>query len=147
MYHRRVNGFELYLLGRRLMKIGEDALPSDAGFHRVPASARSVLADVFAHPGSTIGEIAARTGFPQSHVSASVAKFREAGALATAPDPADRRRTLVTLAERARTHHGQPEPAPIGPTLAAALGTDDPAVAAEAVSALETLGRLLAPRP
>jgi DNA-binding MarR family transcriptional regulator len=34
---------------------------------------------------------------PQSHVSASVARFRERGTVETAADPDDRRRTLVRL--------------------------------------------------
>src|SRR5260370_31507142 len=77
------------------MKLGEEAIPP-SGFHQVPTSVRSVLVDVYEHPGSSVSEITARTGFPQSHVSASVTRLREAGALVTTTDPAHRRRTLVS---------------------------------------------------
>ncbi len=36
-----------------------------------PTSVRMILVNVSEHPDSSIGEIASRTGFPQSHVSAS----------------------------------------------------------------------------
>src|SRR6266542_4942792 len=90
-----MNALELFLLGRKLMKLGEQAIPTTAGFHQLPTSVHSILIDVFEHPNSSIGEITARTGFPQSQVSASVAKLREGGALVTEADPGDRRRTLV----------------------------------------------------
>jgi DNA-binding IclR family transcriptional regulator len=53
-----------------------------------------VLIDVSEHADSSIGEIAARTGFPQSHVSASVARLRELGTLA--PGALGRLRTSTT---------------------------------------------------
>src|SRR5436190_17929609 len=88
-----MNGIELYLLGRTLMKIAEESMPrSDDA--ELPTSVRSVYLDVVANPNSSIGEIAERTGFPQSHVSASVARLRAiATALETTVDPEDRRRT------------------------------------------------------
>ncbi|MBI1844578.1 MAG: MarR family transcriptional regulator, partial [Actinobacteria bacterium] len=61
----------------------------------LPTGVRLVLVDVFEHPGTTIGQIAARTGFPQSHVSSAVARLRTAEVLITEADPRDRRRTLV----------------------------------------------------
>ncbi|MER7283275.1 helix-turn-helix domain-containing protein [Dactylosporangium sp. NPDC000244] len=91
-----MNGLELLVLGRTLIKLGSTAMPTlgspDA---EMPASVRSVLVDVTQHPDSSIGEIAARTGFPQSHVSASIARLQEHGSVVTSPDPRDRRRTLV----------------------------------------------------
>ena len=48
------------------------------------------------------GEVVQRTGLPQGHVSKSVARFRDRGAVTTTPDPADRRRTLVTPTASAR---------------------------------------------
>ncbi|WP_337661715.1 hypothetical protein [Actinoalloteichus sp. AHMU CJ021] len=73
-----MDGFVLYLLGRRLMKLGEDAIP-EGGFHGLPASARAILFDVIEHPGSSIGDITERTGFLQSQVSGAVARFRAEG--------------------------------------------------------------------
>jgi predicted transcriptional regulator len=87
-----MNGLELFLLGRRLMKLGEDAIPP-SGFQQLAVSVRSVLADALTDPGSSISDITERTGFPQSHVSVSVARLRDLGALVTdataGPEPAD----------------------------------------------------------
>ncbi|MBI3970771.1 MAG: MarR family transcriptional regulator [Chloroflexi bacterium] len=127
------------------MKIGEEAIPR-GGFHELPASVRSVLIDVFEHPNSSISEIAARTGFPQSHVSASVARLRAiSGALETMVDPKDRRRTLVRASPEARRQAAQRVSAPIDGALAAALGTDDPQEIGEVVAALEALAQRLTP--
>ena len=61
-----------------------------------------MLEDVLRHPDSSVSEIQARTGFVQSHVSASVARLRQRGLLETMPDPTDRRRTRVRVSTRAR---------------------------------------------
>jgi DNA-binding MarR family transcriptional regulator len=139
-----VNGLELFLLGRKLMKLGEEAIPP-SGFHQMPASVRSVLVDVYEHPGSSVSEITARTGFPQSHVSASVTRLREAGGLITATDPADRRRTVVSPNPEVRRGASSMLWEPVDAVLARAIGTGDPGQTAEAVAALELLARLLTP--
>lgn len=94
-----MDGIELFLLGRALMKLGEEALPEPpGGSGRYAGGTRSVVivaGDIAAHPDTTVGETAQRTGLPQSQVSGAVARLREAGSVETAPDPADRRRTLV----------------------------------------------------
>jgi DNA-binding MarR family transcriptional regulator len=153
MYRSRsMNGTELFRLGRRLMKLGIAGIPP-SGFRELPTSVRMVLVDVYEHPGSTIGQIVDRTGFPQSIVSAAVARLRESGALETTTDPTDRRRTLVApstdaRARAARAEHEQP---PIDDLLAAALverhGPDGALHVAEATAALEVLARLLTPPP
>ncbi|NUT96448.1 MAG: MarR family transcriptional regulator, partial [Saccharothrix sp.] len=54
-----MDAVELFLLGRTLMKIGEEALPTE-GLGDQPGSVRTVLivvSDVRAHPGSAVGEI------------------------------------------------------------------------------------------
>jgi DNA-binding MarR family transcriptional regulator len=139
-----MDGVELFRLGRNLMKIGEQAIHS-AGFHELPTSVRSIMIDVFEHPGSSVGEIAARTGFPQSHVSASVARLQSGGVLMTAVDPRDRRRTLVRASPEVQPmavrHRGA---APVDDALAEALGTTDPGRVAEVVATLEGLARRLA---
>ncbi len=137
-----MNGLELFLLARKLMKIGEAAIPA-AGFHELPTSVRSVLIDAFEHPDSSIGEITARTGFPQSHVSASVARLAAYGALVTTTDPADRRRTLVQPDPVVLRRAARLISAPIDDALAAALGTDDPDEVAQAAAALEMLAQRL----
>lgn len=127
------------------MKLGEEAIPS-TGFRELGASVRSVLVDALANPGSSISEITGRTGFPQSHVSASVAKLRDLGALVTEPDPADRRRTLVQpgpgVMQRARQRTAEP----IDATITAALNADGgDGGLAEVLAALDVLSRWLTP--
>ncbi|MFD0783970.1 MarR family winged helix-turn-helix transcriptional regulator [Micromonospora azadirachtae] len=143
-----MNGIELFLLGRTLMKIGEDAIPTE-GVGQHSTSQRSVLivaSDIRAHPGSSVGEIAERTGFPQSKVSACVARLREADAVDTAADPTDRRRLLVRPASAVSHRVAQVRSAPIDGVLAAALGTDDPQHIADIRAALDTLARHLTPQ-
>jgi DNA-binding MarR family transcriptional regulator len=151
MYRSRsMNGTELFRLGRRLMKLGIAGIPP-SGFRELPTSVRMVLVDVYEHPGGTIGQIVERTGFPQSIVSAAVARLRESGALETTTDPADRRRTLVapTLEHQARAARAEHEQPPIDDLLAAALverlGPGGVEHLAEATAALEALARLLTP--
>lgn len=76
------------------------AVASDPGDPRIPPGEVMVLEDVLAHPDSSVGEIAERTGLAQSHVSATVARLGASGALNTSADPADGRRTLVRVNER-----------------------------------------------
>jgi DNA-binding MarR family transcriptional regulator len=116
-------------------------------FHRLPAGVRTVLLDVFQHPGSSISEITARTGFPQSLVSVAVARFRDRGVMVTEDDPADRRRTLVSPApgvkEAGRRHANATT---VDAVLSEALGAG-PAEVAEIVAVLESLARRLREGP
>ncbi|WP_405993100.1 MarR family transcriptional regulator [Streptomyces sp. NBC_00986] len=137
-----MNVDDLFLLGVRLQKIAESAIPAE-GIGDHPTSTRTVLivaADIRDHPGTTVTEVTRRTGLVQSQVSNCVSRLRSADALVTEPDPTDGRRTLL---------RGSPEPsarmravreAPIAPALAAA--TTDPA---EALALLERLDALLKP--
>ncbi|MEU8034855.1 MarR family transcriptional regulator [Streptomyces sp. NPDC049099] len=146
-----MNGVELFLLGRTLMKIGEDALPEPpGGSGRYPGSARNVLiaaGDIAFHPGTTVGEIAARTGLPQSQISTAVARLKEAGAVTTALDPDDRRRTLIRPVGRPSARVAEVRSTDVHDALAAALGGEpDPAHLAEVTAALDVLARhLLSP--
>jgi hypothetical protein len=99
-----MNGPELFRLGRRLMKLGVRALPPSE-FRDLPISVRIVLVDVFEHPDTTIGQIVERTGFPQSHVSSSVARLRTAGARWWRPEPstATTRRSPIATSNRSTT--------------------------------------------
>lgn len=149
MYCAGMNGVELFLLGRTLMKIGEEAMPEPAGgADRHPGGTRAVLivmSDVAAHPDSAVGEIAARTGLPQSQVSTAVARLKETGSIVTAPDPADRRRLLVRQAPGVSARVAQVRATTIDAALTAALGTDDPQPVREVAGALEVLARYLGP--
>ncbi len=142
-----MNGFELLRLGRRLAKLGVQAFPP-SGFKDLPSSVRMVLVDIIENPDSTIGQVVERTGFPQSHVSASVARLRDAGVLVTRADPEDKRRTLVApskehLAKVRRIKHMMPS---IDDTLHRALvelhgpaGAQHLEAAKSALATLDTL--------
>lgn len=142
-----MNGVELFLLGRTLMKIGEEAMPTE-GLPEYSTSVRAVLivaSDIVENPGSSVGEIATRTGLPQSQVSGCVARLREARAVVSEPDPADRRRVLVRQAPEASGRVEIVRSTTVDTALAAALGTDDPDDVAGVVAALEALARRLSP--
>ncbi|MFF2192466.1 MarR family winged helix-turn-helix transcriptional regulator [Streptomyces sp. NPDC058157] len=124
-------------------------MPEPAGGGRHGGSVRSVLivaSDVAARPGSAVGEIAARTGLPQSQVSTAVARLKEAGAVVTAPDPADRRRMLVTQAAEVSGRVAEVRAGTVADTLAAALGEAAPEHLQEVADALEVLARHLPPQ-
>lgn len=138
-----MNAVTLYLLGRKLMKIAEEALPKPpAG--GPPTSVRMILIDIAEHPDSSVGEIASRTGFPQSHVSSSIARLRELGALVTSTDPSDRRRTLTRLAPGIRERSQRAE-VPVESALATALGSSGPIEVEEVIEALDGLAARLMP--
>jgi len=139
-----MNASELFLLGRKLMKLGEGAIP-DSGQPGVNTTVRLVIADVTEHPGSSVSEITERTGFPQSLVSLSVARLRDFGAVVTAPDPADRRRTLVRPAEGAILRGSRHGAVPVDQTIARAIGASAQDRLPEALAALELLGQLIIP--
>jgi DNA-binding MarR family transcriptional regulator len=101
------------------------------------------MVDAFEHPDSSVSELTTRTGFPQSHVSASVARLRDAGVLATAIDPQDRRRTLVRPSPEIRERAERMAAPQVDGVLTAALDSTDPDQAAEIVARLEDLARLL----
>jgi hypothetical protein len=138
---------ELFLLGRKLMKLGEEAIPpSPRAEGGVSTSVRLVMADIAYHPGSSVSEITERTGFPQSLVSLSVATLRGFGAVVTEPDPADRRRTLVRPAEgMVRSGGTRHSAVPVDETIAKAVGAEEQHRLPEALAALELLGQLIIP--
>ncbi|MEU1959029.1 MarR family transcriptional regulator [Nocardia sp. NPDC019304] len=139
-----MDGVELFLLGRALMKIGEQALPT-AGLGGGHRPVLVVSSDILEHPDSTVGEIAARTGLPQSAVSTAVARLKEAGAIVSTVDPRDRRRTLIRPADEASPRVAEIRAAPVDHAVAAAL-PDDPATVREVLEAIATLTRHLRPR-
>ncbi|WP_239137892.1 MarR family transcriptional regulator [Sphaerisporangium rufum] len=142
-----MNGVELFLLGRTLMKIGEEAIPRE-GIGEWTTSVRTVvivLLDVVEHDNSSIGEIAARTGLPQSRVSESVARLRQGGSVLTFPDPADRRRMLVRRAPEMSARVAVVAGTPVDGAVASAIGTAEPARVTEIVELLERLAGLLTP--
>jgi len=130
----------LFLLGRKLMQIAEQALPEGPA-----TSVRLIFADVAYHPDSSITEITERTGFPQSLVSTAVAKLREAGFLESGPDPLDRRRTLVRTTPALNSVAEGLTPMSVDDILAKELALDDQEQVPDALAALGLLARLLTP--
>jgi DNA-binding MarR family transcriptional regulator len=130
-----VNAVEVYLLGRKMMKVAERAMPSGDG--ALSSSVRSVLVDIAENPDSSISDITARTSFPQSHVSAAVAQLRESGTVETRTDPADARRTLASVTELARDSSRASTPVLIDAELEHELGdSGDLQVTLDALAAL-----------
>jgi DNA-binding MarR family transcriptional regulator len=136
--------FDLIVLGRQLTRIGETVMRGQAPTAQ-PTIAGLVLADVFAHPGSSISEITARTGMPQSHVSETVARLREQGTVESFPDPADRRRTLVRVSAQHPKNVMRAALIPVDAALTAALGELSPNEAADIIKTLEALAARLRP--
>ncbi|OKK01510.1 MarR family winged helix-turn-helix transcriptional regulator [Amycolatopsis sp. CB00013] len=142
---------ELYLLGKHLMELASRGMRDDAD-PEVPEIYLVLISVVVEAPGLSISELTARTGFAQSHVSAAVAKLRERGALRTHPDPADRRRTLVSPVDGLVTAVAQRQHRDAEQVLAAALTELDPDEdsaaerAARLVEAADELYRLLTAR-
>jgi DNA-binding MarR family transcriptional regulator len=139
-----VMAFDLIVLGRQLARIGETVMRGQAPPAQ-PTIAGMVLADVFAHPGSSISEITTRTGMPQSHVSETVARLRGQGTVESFPDPADRRRTLVRVSPQHPSNVMRAALVPVDEALIAALGELTPDEAADIVKTLEGLAARLRP--
>jgi DNA-binding MarR family transcriptional regulator len=141
MYYRGVDALDLIVFGRRLVKIGEEALRG-ASAETSPGGRSLVLRDVFANPDSSISDITARTGLPQSYVSESVAALRDQGLIEVVTDPADRRRTLTRISDA----HGRSVAAKgkvsVNTALIDALGDPDAVVTLEAFAK-----QLISPRP
>jgi DNA-binding transcriptional ArsR family regulator len=138
-----VDSLRLYLLGRQLVKIA-DASFDRSGAAAPPLGLTLVLEDIVTHPESSISEITARTGFPQSHVSTSVARFRERGIVETSADPSDGRRTLVRAKRSYVRSAGRRGSASADDAIRAALG-DAADVAVDVIGMLESLADRLMP--
>lgn len=145
MYSAGVNGVQLFLLGRTLMKIGEQALP-EVGY----AGNRAVLvvlADVLDNPDSTVGEIAARTGLAQSGVSMAVVRLRQTGSVVARTDPRDRRRTLLRRTDRVSDRVAEVRAHTVDDAIGRALDTDNTDEIRDVVHALEAVSQRLGLQP
>lgn len=131
---------QLLRLGKRLAELGRDTI-DQAGPTSLTPGEVAVIADVFRYPDCSVREIVARTGFAQSHVSASIARLREHGLLETAPDPTDGRRTLVRLTGRAHRALRARADRPADEAIAKAV--PDPSRAERVVALLDELAELL----
>lgn len=139
-----MNVAELRRLGRRLVELSKAAAGETKGPPLTPGE-EAVLEDVLRHPGSTVGEIQARTGFAQSHVSASVSRMRERGLMETGADPSDGRRTQVRLTDLASRAVFRRAVQPVDDAVREAVR--DPERAARALALLTELETLLITGP
>lgn len=96
-----MNAGTLHRLARVLREIAQVAT-ANTGERPVAASTVAIVEDVTDHPQSPITEIARRTGLAQSLVSRTVDRLRTQGVLTVRRDPADGRRTLVSVDPRTR---------------------------------------------
>lgn len=101
----------------------------------------AVVEDLVRHPDSAVGEIVRRTGFVQSHVSASVARLAERGVLTSRPDPADGRRSLLKITDRAMAAIARRARRQVDEAVLAAF--PNPADARRVLALLDELGDLL----
>jgi DNA-binding MarR family transcriptional regulator len=139
-----MDALQLIRLGRRLTRIGEEALRGGKA-PALPNGPSLVLSDVFTHADSAINEIAERTSLPQSYVSESVAKLRDQGMIETRVDPADRRRTLVRVSGEHTRAVARKASTPVDAALAEAVAPQQ--AVAEVLEALETLYERLCVEP
>jgi len=139
----RVDALELIQLGRWLTKIGEASLRGSS-IPALPNGPSLVLKDVFAHPDSSISEIATRTALPQSYVSDSVASLQQQGFVEARTDTKDRRRTLVSVTKQHRQTVARKGATPVDAALAHVLGDGDADGVTATIELLNTLAKRLA---
>lgn len=137
-----MNASRLHRLARQLRAVAL-AVTANAGDERISAGELAIIEDVASHPATSVGEIAARTRLAQSLVSRVVATLREAGVFVTAPDSADRRRSLVSIDPATRIQLFRDRGArPIDRELARALPGRDPETLGRAAELLEELAAI-----
>lgn len=136
---------DLVVLGRQLAKIGESVMRGSSR-SPMPTGATLVLADVLAHPGSSINDITGRTVMPQSHVSEMVAQLVKQGRVESSPDPSDRRRTIVRASRSHLQDVAQAASVPVDAALLGALGDISHETAKEMIAVLEDLAGRLRPQ-
>jgi DNA-binding MarR family transcriptional regulator len=89
---------ELHQLARLLGAVAQRAT-RDASDPEMTQGEIAVIRDVLTHPDSSVSAITSRTGFTQSHVSASVIRLRAKGHVETSVDPQDARSTRVRVVQ------------------------------------------------
>jgi DNA-binding MarR family transcriptional regulator len=135
-----VDAGELHRLGRRLVALSRSTTDDLDDLALTPGEL-AVLEAVLANPGSSVSDIQQRTGFVQSHVSASVSRLRARGVVHTTADATDARRTRVVASAATTTAVGRRAGRPIRAALIAATG--DPDEADRAAELLDELATLL----
>jgi DNA-binding MarR family transcriptional regulator len=93
---------ELFGLARLLREVAL-AATREQDEPPAPPGLVAIVDDIAHHDGTSIGEVAARTGLAQSLVSKTVARLRDAGVVEVGRDAADRRRTRIAITGTARS--------------------------------------------
>lgn len=125
----RVNGAELFFLGRRLMAI---AAGSNSYLRRITPGERVVMEDAVRHPGTSPDEIAERTGLQSVQVSALLAGLTAEGLLTANGEGVNVSPDMLLRSDA---------PLPADESIADALGTTASSAEVSEVSAmLEDLG-------
>lgn len=132
---------DLYQLGRRLTELGYQGM-GGSELDLTP-SEFLVLRDLFMNGRSSITDTVKRTGLAQSKVSTSVAKLRERGWVATAPDPVDGRKTLAAVTEEVKVQGDRRRAQSATHALDAVLADAEPDERAQLAAALERVHELL----
>ena len=116
------------------------ANPGDAP---VSAGDLAIVEDVAHHRGTSIGEVAQRTGLAQSLVSTTVARLGDAGVIEVDADPSDRRRTRIGVSAAARELFAARAARPIDPAIRQALPDASGAEIARVEKLLDELASLV----
>jgi DNA-binding MarR family transcriptional regulator len=135
-----MDGGQLHRLGKRMIELSSQVTGEAGDLSLTPGEA-AVLEDVIRHPASSISETSQRTGFVQSHVSASVSRLKARGLVEAATDPSDGRRTRVRVADGALHAITRRAARSIDDTIGRTIA--DPAQARRATELLEELAGLL----
>lgn len=130
----------MHRLGKRLIELSSQVTGEAGDLSLTPGEA-AVLEDVIKHPASSISEIHQRTGFVQSHVSASVSRLKARGLVKAETDPGDGRRTRVRVEDGAMQAIGRRAARSIDQAIGRAIG--DPGQARRTTELLQELADIL----
>lgn len=114
----------LHQLGRRLSAIAEEVTHGDVDAATTPGEL-AILDDLLLHGRSAVRDITGRTGFAQSHVSASLARLAERGAVRWEKNPTDARSRWADLTGKERARLEAAASSRVEDALAGQLGRKD----------------------
>lgn len=114
----------LHQLGRRLSGLAADLTHANADEGATPGEL-AILDDLLVNGRSTVRDITGRTGFAQSHVSASLAKLADRGQVKWEKNPKDARSRWADLTQKERSQLADAAETRVEDALAAQLGRSD----------------------
>lgn len=123
-YDGPMRAVTLHQLGRRLSAIAEDVTHGEVDAATTPGEL-AILDDLLLHGRSAVRDITGRTGFAQSHVSASLARLAERGAVRWEKNPKDARSRWADLTSKERARLEAAASSRVEDALADQLGRKD----------------------